>query len=88
MLAEVANSWEEKGAYEGMTDSLKDKYGERFSDAAIQHAMYAAAAGLEPEAQRMRDSMKDADYMGYGETSYLIMEMSGWPWVTTSHDVI
>ena len=88
LLTEVADSWEKKGTYGGVADSLENKYGEKFSAATIQHALDAAAVGLEPEAQNLRDSLKDVDYMGYDETSYHIMGKSGWAWVAASHDVV
>ena len=87
LLTEVADSWE-KGTYESVADSLENKYREKFSKTTIQHALDAAAVGLEPEAQNMRDSLKDADYIGYDETSYPIIRKSGWAWVATSHDVV
>lgn len=71
-----------------MAESIEDKYGERFSKATIQHALDAVAVGLEPEAQNMRDNLESADFLGYGETSYLVMGESGWAWVAASHDTV
>ena len=86
LLAEVADFWEKKGTYQGVADSLEQKYGERFSDATIQHALDAIAIGLEPEARDVWDGLKDADFLGYDETTYPIMGESGWAWVAASHD--
>ncbi|MCE2509176.1 MAG: transposase [Nitrosopumilaceae archaeon] len=83
----ASNSWE-KGTYEGIADSLNDKCVERFSKTAVQHALDAVTVGLEPEAQTMRDSLKDTDYMGYDETSYPIMGRGGWAWVAASGNTI
>ena len=88
LLTEVSDSWEKKGTYEGVAESIGDKYGERFSKATIQHALDAVAVGLEPEAQNMRDSLEGADFLGYDETSYPIMGESGWAWVAASRDTI
>ena len=38
--------------------------------------------------QNMKDSLKDTDYIGYDETSYHVMEKSGWAWVAASRDAI
>ena len=88
LLTEVSDSWEKKSTYEGVSESLNDKYGVRFCKATIQRALDAVAVGLEPEAQNMRDGLKDADGMGYDETSYPIMGGSGWAWVAASRDTI
>ena len=87
-MAEVSDSWEKKGTYEGVAESLEDKYGERFSKATIQHALDAVAVGLEPEAQTMRDGLKDADGIWYDETSYPIMGESGWAWVAAARATV
>ena len=85
LWSEVADSWE-KGTYKGVAESLEDKYGEKFTEAIIQHALDAAAVGLEPEAWGRRDSLESADFLGHDEASCTIMGKSGW--VAASRDTI
>ena len=80
----IADCWK-KGTYEGVADSLENKYGIKFSKTTIQRALDAMAAGLEPEARNMRDILKDADYIGYDEAPYPVMGKSGWARVAASH---
>ena len=59
----VADCWETKSAYEGVSDSLENKYGVKFFKMTIQRALDAMAAGLEPEVRNMRDSLKDVAHI-------------------------
>ena len=81
----LAEYWEKKGTYEGVADSLENRYKIKTT---IQRALDVVAAGLEPEARNMRDSLKDTDYMGYDETPYPRHGKSGWAWVAASHNTI
>jgi hypothetical protein len=73
LLAGAFDFWEKKGTYEGVAESLKDKYGGEFFKVAPHRALDAVAVGLEPKAQNMGGDLKGIDGMGYDETSYTIM---------------
>ena len=83
----MIDCWE-KGAYEGVSDSLENRYGVKFSKTTIQRALDAVVAGLEPESRNMRDTLKNADHRGMTRPHTPIMGKSGWTRVAASPDTI